>query len=373
MVDITKEAYDEAIEVLRKCSTKNGFYAAYPGYDMVFARDAGIMSLGASLVGEEFKEVIKKSLMTLAENQSEKGQIPNAVDLFSERKKHVDFKSIDSTLWFLIGEMNYALRFKDKSLLKRHKKNIERAFTWLSYQDICEQGLLDELPTTDWEDAFPEKYGHAINEMSLYFKVLSLYGKKKHALKLRKIINEDKDDELWSGKYYYAWRWKNHGKYHERGEWFDSLGNVLAIVYGLADKKKAEKIISYIKKEKIDKPYPMKAIFPAVKKGGKYWRDYFEDCDAREEYHYLNAGIWTYIGGFYVCALVKMGKINEAKRQLERLAEANMLLPKYSEWLDGRTGKPFSGKIGKKEGNQGWNAGMYIVAYESVKRKKCLI
>src|SRR3989344_5374990 len=107
MADIEKEAYDEAIEVLRKCSTKNGFYAAFPGYDMVFARDSMIMSLGASLIGREFKDVIKKSLIILAENQSERGQIPNAVDIYSERKKHIDYKSIDSTLWFLIGKMNY--------------------------------------------------------------------------------------------------------------------------------------------------------------------------------------------------------------------------------------------------------------------------
>ena len=373
MDNITKEAFDGAIKVLERCSTKNGFYAAFPGYDMVFARDSMIMSLGASLIGERFKEVIKRSLMTLAENQSKKGQIPNAVDLYSKRKKHIDYQSIDSTLWFLIGEKVFSEKYKDKSLMKKHKRNIEKALTWLSYQDICERGLLDELPTTDWEDAFPEKYGHAINEMSLYYKVLNLYGKKKHALNLKKIINKDKDKELWNKDYYYAWRWKNHGKYHERGDWFDSLGNVMAVVYDLADKKRAEKIINYIKKEKIDQPYPMKSIFPSIKRGSRYWKDYFDDCDARDEYHYLNAGIWTYIGGFYVCALVKMKKFNEAEKELEKLAKANMLKPKFSEWLDGRTGKPFSGKIGKKEGNQGWNAGMYLAAYESVKRRKCLI
>ena len=147
----------------------------------------------------------------------------------------------------------------------------------------------------------------------------------------------------------------------------------MSIVYGLTGKERGQKIINYIKKEKIDKPYPMKAIFPSVKKGGKYWKDYFDDCDARTEYHYLNAGIWTYIGGFYVIALVKMGNVKEAEKQLLKLAEANLLLPKYSEWLDGKTGLPFGGKIGKKEGGQGWNAGMYIAAYESVKRKKSLI
>ena len=115
MDNITKEAFDGAIKVLERCSTKNGVYAAFPGYDMVFARDSMIMSLGASLIGERFKEVIKRSLMTLAENQSKKGQIPNAVDLYSKRKKHIDYQSIDSTLWFLIGEKVFSEKYKDKS------------------------------------------------------------------------------------------------------------------------------------------------------------------------------------------------------------------------------------------------------------------
>jgi len=36
---LTKEAYDKAIWILSKCSTTHGFFAAYPGYDMVFGRD----------------------------------------------------------------------------------------------------------------------------------------------------------------------------------------------------------------------------------------------------------------------------------------------------------------------------------------------
>ncbi len=373
MKDVTKEAYKEAIEVLRKCSTKNGFYAAYPGYDMVFARDSMIMSLGASLVGKEFKEVFAKSLITLAECQSEHGQIPNAVDLYSKRKKHVDFKSMDSTLWFLIGEMVYKQRYKDNSLFRKHKKNIDRALTWLSYEDVCERGLLDELPTTDWQDAFPHRYGHTIYAMALYYKVLDLYKKTEHASSLKKIINTDKDDGLWKENFYLPWRWKNHGHYKEEGEWFDSLGNVLAIDFDLADKVKSEKILNYIKKNKVDKPYPMKSIYPAISKGSADWQDYFDDCDARTEYHYLNAGIWTFIGGFYVISLVKMKKFNEAKKQLNQLAQANLQHPKFSEWLDGKSGKPGRSSMQGYDGNQGWNAGIYIAAYESAKRKKSLI
>ena len=68
-----------------------------------------------------------------------------------------------------------------------------------------------------------------------------------------------------------------------------------------------------------------------------------------------------------------MKQFKEAERQLQKLAEANMQNNgNFSEWLHGLTGK-----IGRTEAGiesyQGWNAGMYIVAYESLKKKKVLI
>lgn len=365
-MEIIKEAYEKAIWVLEKCATPHGFYAAFPGYDAVWARDSVITSLGASLLGNTFKETFKQSLITLGNHQSEKGQIPNAVDIFSNRKPHVDFKSIDSTLWFIIGHFVYKDRFKDSSLFVQHKEHLEKAFIWLSFQDMGEEGMLEQLPTADWQDAFPHRYGHTINTQALYYKVLRLVRQEKKAQRLKKEIHYNKDNKLWNRNYYLPWRWKNHNSYHEQGEWFDSLGNLLAIVFNLAKKSDAKKILIKIKRERIDFPYPVKAIYPPITKGSKDWQSYFQDCDARVPYHYLNGGIWTYIGGFYVLALLKNKQFKEAKQQLVKLAEAN-LKGNFSEWLDGKTGKPSKGE------NQAWNAGMYLLAYHSLERKNILL
>ena len=116
---------------------------------------------------------------------------------------------------------------------------------------------------------------------------------------------------------------------------------------------------------KINNPYPVKAIYPPIRKGSKDWQDYYNDCDAREPYHYLNGGIWTFIGGFYVLALIKLKKFKKAKKELEKLAKAN-LDGEFPEWIDPITKENY--------GNlQAWNAGMYILAYESFKKKKVLI
>ncbi len=375
MGDSTKEAYDKAVWILEKCSTPNGFFAAYPGYDMVFARDAMIISFGASLIHDkELQKTFKQSLVTLGKNQSKLGQIPNAVDKFvKKRKHHVDYKSIDSSLWFIIAHYVYRERYKDFSFFRKNQSKIKKAITWLAYQNMGEDEMLEQLPTTDWQDAFPHRYGHTINSQALWYRVLNLVKDKKLAQRLKKRVNENEDDKLWNGKFYLPWRWKNHNKYHERGEWFDTLGNLLAIIFDLANKNQSEKILSYIKSKKINKPYPVKAIYPAIKKGSKDWQDYFLDAESGKPWHYLNGGVWTYIGGFYICALVKMKKFKEAEKQLQKLAEANMKNDgNFAEWIHGLTGKIGRTEVGK-ESYQGWNAAMYIVAYESVKRRRCLI
>jgi len=365
--DILEKAYDRAVEVLSMCSTKNGFFASAgkEGYDAVWSRDSMITSLGGSLVEDKFKKVFAASIVTLGKNQSKNGQIPNAIDKFANRKHHVDFKSIDSSLWYLIGHYIYAMRYKDKSLLNKHKRNINEALDWLACQDTGEVGVLAQLPTSDWQDAFPHKYGYTINTQALYFEVLCLIGKKKEAENLKRLINKDQDDKLWNGQFYVPYRWKNHGKYKEIGDWFDSLGNLLAVVFGLADRSQAEKILSYIKKKKINQPYPVRTIYPPITRKSKGWHDYFLDCDAGKPNNYSNGGIWGFQGGFYVLALIKLKKYKEAELELKKLAEIE-LRGDFPEWIHPKT-KECYGKL------QAWEAGMYILAYESFKKKKCLI
>ncbi|OGN12297.1 MAG: hypothetical protein A3D48_04280 [Candidatus Yanofskybacteria bacterium RIFCSPHIGHO2_02_FULL_43_17] len=374
-MDIKKEAYEKAVESLEKCATPNGFYAAFPGYDAVWSRDSVVTSLGASLVGKKFRETFRNSLITLGKHQAKSGQIPNAVDIWSNtRKPHVDFTTLDSSLWFVIGHHIYKQRYKDSSLYNKEKVKIKKALSWISHLDTSNDGLPEQQPTSDWQDAFPHKYGHTINTQALYYKSLILENKKKDAEKVKHIVNWEGGIALWEEPFYLPWRWKNHNAFHERGNWFDSLGNLLAIVFNLADSRQTNLILNHIKVNEIDKPYPVKAIYPPIRKKDKDWHDYFEDCEARAPYHYLNGGIWTFIGGFYVLALIKAKQFKEAEQQLEKLAHANIKLKvKFPEWIDGKTGKIGKSHSGYQEGNQAWNAGMYILAYESLKRKKVLL
>jgi glycogen debranching enzyme len=367
--NILDQAYGEAIKTIRKCSTKYGLFASggKKGYKGVWSRDSFIALLGASLIDDElFKETFKKSLENLGKYQSKRGQIPNAVHGFEKNKPIINYLSIDSSLWFIIGHYIYKKRYKDSSLFKKHEKKIEKTITWLSYQDMGEDLMLEQLPTTDWQDAFPHKYGRTINTQALYYKVLTLIKKRKAARKLKHLIDKNDEVKLWNNEFYYAYRWKNHNKYKEIGDWFDSLGNLLAIIFELADKKTAKKIINYIKKKRINKPYPVKAIFPPIKKGDEYWEDYYMDCEAGKPYHYLNGGVWPFIGGFYILALIKIKEFKEAEIELKKLAESNLKGNLFPEWINPIT-KKTHGVF------QAWSAGAYILAYESLKKKKVLI
>ena len=376
-MEITQEAYNKAVKVLERCSKTIGFSAsgASGGYKGLWARDSMVTSLGASLVKENFKNVFKKSLESLSKNQSELGQIPNAVgDYNADRKSKITFNTIDSSSWYIIGQFVYSKSYRDDNLLRRCKRNINKTFLWLKYQDPNEDNLLAQLPTTDWQDAFPHKYGHTINTQALYYAALKMSGQNKLAEHIKKVINGDREKylSLYDEKlgYYLPWTWKNHDGEREQEEWFDTLGNLLAIITGLATPKIASSIIKYIEKNKVDKPYPCKAIYPPIKPGDKEWHSYFSKSLAKNPYNYLNAGVWPFIGAFYVVALIKTKNYKKAEVELKKLAEANKLGKRgdweFNEWL--------SGKTGRAEGNpfQAWSAGAYIFAFECLKNKKVL-
>jgi len=292
-MDITQNAYNKAIDVLNHCAKKTGFYASgLPGgYEAVWARDSMTTALGAILLGSKFKKTIAKSIELLAKNQAEMGQIPNCVGSYNlDRKSDVTYNSVDSSLWFIIGNFIYAKQFKDGSLLKKHRENIGLALYWLRCQDSDNIGLIAQQPTNDWFDAFPHKYGYTVHIHSLYYAALKMIGANRLAQNVKQIINGEKIkySSLYDKKlgYYYPWVWKNHDSIREHEEWFDTAGNLLAIVTGLATPQIAKKILSYVEKQKINRPFSCKCIWPPIKRGDKEWHDYFALCDAREPLHY---------------------------------------------------------------------------------------
>ncbi len=107
---------------------------------------------------------------------------------------------------------------------------------------------------------------------------------------------------------------------------FASLANILAILSNIANTEKRERILQYIEKERINKPYPLKSLHPVINVPGLGWNpglDIFKKRSQRSiPHHYHNGGIWPFIGGLYVAVLSINDKV-EAYRELVKLTEAN--------------------------------------------------
>jgi glycogen debranching enzyme len=410
---LLEKAYQKARGVLKECVDPMGTKASalVSGYPQIWARDAMITMLGASLIKDKtIRQSLKKSLETLAAYQSELGAIPNNVDV---RAKAYDTRALmDGNSLYIIGHYVYYKSYKDLPFLKKYYPSIKKTILWLRYQDSNDCGLLEMQEATDWKDLFVTR-GNGFYVNVLFFQALScleeiasVCGQSKDAKfyqALAKEVREQLNKRFWLGD---SVEWidlipqENHGKkiiekewwqsahiealaklhslpfylayigFHDYGEWFDAFGNLAAIIFGVADKNKANIILDYVSQTGMIIPYPIKAVYPTQRPGYKDWREYYKKRSLNIPHHYHNGGIWPFLGGFYVAALVKMGRFREAREQLIKLAEANRLGKyeewEFNEWLHGKYGLPLGAE------KQAWSAGMYIYAYESLRRKNLI-
>jgi hypothetical protein len=142
------------------------------------------------------------------------------------------------------------------------------------------------------------------------------------------------------------------------GEWFDALGNLLAILSGVADEAKTATILDFIERHGMAQA-PMTSLTPVIEPGHPDWRDYYGMLNVPHHYH--NGGVWPFIGGFYIAVLVKAGRLEVAARALDRLTELNRA-GEFNEWHHGQTHQPMGVTC------QAWSAGMYLFACECVSR-----
>jgi glycogen debranching enzyme len=394
MDNLTEICYKKSVELLEKNSGPSGFLAATPRgraatillhYDWIFGRDASICVLGAVASGEKkLIRTAKRSLLTLARQQSKRGQIPNAV---SEKKKKQEFYFMnvaDSTLWWLIALDFYHRYSGDKKLTKLLEPRIKKARRWLSYQTAGLTNLIVQAPASDWSDLMP-RAGHTLYTNVLWYGVQKLYrlkGAEMTAAGLNALFYPFSrltrtEKKFFAENFLYARLRQDTRKKKKLTAYYlnavgtftaddrcDVYGNILAILTGLPTKKLSVKIIQHLRKTLAEFPYPVPVLLPPVYKKDKDWHQAMERRHMNQPWHYHNGGIWPFVGGFWVMALAQAGKKKTARAELLKLARANSLNRwQFNEWLDGRTGKP-SGLPG-----QSWNAATFILAYQYLKGK----
>jgi glycogen debranching enzyme len=391
---LTDTALRKAQAILKSECSPIGLMASPAGYPHVWARDSVITSLGALLTpGHEF--CLRQSLETLAGQQSELGAIPNNVSVASGRLDHTNAGSVDSNLWFILGHVFQHRASADIEFLRRQWPALEQALLWLRYQDSNGCGLLEVHEAADWADLLANRFNvlydnvlwyAALRAMAEMAKAIGKEGERyaemaddvRHKLRIVLWVGPETDEE-WGETCPGHTEWKHtlsqvdpilvkrpyflpYVAFRDFGDYCDVFGNLLAILFDVANLAQEKRILDYLHQVGIAEPYPVRVLHPVIHPGNKDWREYYRNNNLNLPEQYHNGGIWPFVGGFYIAALIKAGRTDEAGRQLVKLAEVNRLGIdgewEFNEWCHGRTGQPMGYP------HQAWSAGMYLFAFQ---------
>jgi Alkaline and neutral invertase len=389
-----KKAKNAAIEVL--LHNMHGPFYGLPrtagwGYPEPYTRDLMISMLGIAVSGNrELLKSVQKVLETLAKNQTEKGHIPSLVHDTEDRG------SSDTTPLFLLGVGIYRQVMNEPDFLKT---SVDKALLWMEYQSPSDRYLVAQQPTSDWRDEqWVIGYGLFVN--TLVYSYLKLFNQDERAKQVKqemsrftitggKLNHHIHEGLVVKHKPYYAfWSYKIHNS-----ERFDLLGNSLAILSGIASPSRADEMVTWIEAEceamkkkgdlAIDLP---PNFFPFTNPEDPDWHVRYAEFNQPGEYH--NGGIWPFICGFYIAALVAAKRFLLAEEKLVVLTQcvkkANLHIDNaiknnanstcdvhpesvefgFNEWIKAQDGEA------KGQNWQTWSAAMYLYAVKCVEGRK---
>lgn len=413
MEPICREAYERALAVMRKHVTQLGLSATQEVYEAnLYTRDVMISSWGYLLTGDpRLVQAVRQSLTTLRDHQTELGQVPTVIWMRSP-KPVPEYGDEDSTLWYIVAHWRLWRTCQDRQFLGDNKESLEKAMLWLRYRDHDEDGLIETHEGGNWADIFIQRY-NVLSDNVLWVMALEGMAEMQTALggdsarwvamakdareKINLMFWIDAESPLRTAEFappsvpdVYRKKWRylraigalgGKGYYLpfltflDCADYFDSLGNLLAILADIPagrmshGEKIVDLVLHFIDGAGVNRPYPVRCIYPPIFPGDKWWSETLRMGYAHREkanlpWQYHNGGCWPWMGGLYVAALVKAGQKEKAEEELARLAAAGRIGYRgewrFNEWLHGETGKPMGAD------DQNWNAALYVFAYKAV-------
>jgi hypothetical protein len=331
-----------------------------------------ISSLGILADGDAtLTRAMRRVLETLARNQTSRGHITSLAHDPDDRG------ASDTTPLFLLGLAVFRRATGEADFLEDAAR---KALTWMEYQSPADRVIVAQQPTSDWRDEqWVPGYGLYVN--ALLYIALRLFGENRRAADLRKqmgrftitsgyIHRHEHEGLVLRQKPYFA-LWSRKVDSSER---FDLLGNSLAILGGIASHSRARRIIAWTEAEcramrsrgELSLNLPP-VLFPYIQPSDPDWRLRYGRFNRPGEYH--NGGIWPFVCGFYVAAMVAAGYGATARRKLLELARLvkpardHEVAYGFNEWFRAQDGKP------RGQDWQTWSAAMYLYASACVERK----
>lgn len=341
--------YDKSIDLLNKVATERGFLASandIANYRRVWARDGVICGLAGLLDGDAvLVEAMKQTLITLADNQHERGMIPSNVH-FDGDVPSISFGGlagrVDTVAWFIIGVCQYAHKTGDRNFFNTYhshiKKGLELQHSW-EYND----GDLMNVPRSgNWADEYPTQ------GFILYDQLLRLWG-------IRCYLHFEEDTALRekAGRIEkkitanYKQNSTNLNPYHPKAfeglaptpYWvaslepagyqtqFDAFANSLSLLLGVGTIADRSEGILYAESVRASVDiHLVPAFWPVITENDRAWHDLINNCKyefRNYPYEFHNGGAWQMVNGFYGLGLIASGAIDVASDVLATIHTQN--------------------------------------------------
>jgi hypothetical protein len=376
-----EDAREIAIRCLRNCYGNEGIYAGTTHFKDYWARDSFFGSLGALEIGDF--DIVKKNLELFIKfvKEDKYGKIvplrigsPNALlmilGIHSTEliPKYIQDKgnnfAYDSNPLFIIVLDEYLKKTKDFKFLEKNKEVITEIVEWCVNQINSEYGLVKTGKYATWQDSI-KKEG-----FTLYNNILTYEASKRATYLLKdnkykeisKKIKDRINKYFWNGSFYDDFfKVNKFGKKEKNFSIFTPLENAFAIIFELADKKRALLIEKYVEKSDLNKivpsltnyqAYPKKEISLLLRIGGI------------GDYH-NHSMAWIFVGACNSIAKKKIGFVKEAHSQMEKISRIIKKFDNVYECYEthGKNcGKPVKRLTYHSEKNFAMSCGCYLLA-----------
>jgi hypothetical protein len=402
----TTDGYDQAVALLRACTTADGFVASPTenhNYRRIWGRDGAIISLAALLSGDhELADTARRTFETLAEYQGPHGEIPSNVDTVSKRISYGGTTGrVDADLWFIIGCGEYWRITGNDTFLDNLLPAIEKVRFLLGAWEFNNRGLLYIPLTGDWADEYLHN-GYVLYDQLLYLQAqrnlarihAAMHGSSDHALdekisRLHHLIRDNywfEDDTVPNDAYHEVLYQKglNAAAHCAGRHWmasfspsgysyrFDAFANVLASLLDVANDKQCRKTDAFIDEEVINHDLLLlPAFYPIIKPVHEDWQDLqvmFSYTFKNKPYEFHNGGLWPMVTGFYVADLARRQRTTEARKFLQAIHRANAMTMEGEDWgfpefVHGQKLTPGGTR------HQGWSAAAAIIGHQALDGK----
>ncbi len=362
MNEMAEKAFEIAKNDLRSCYQQHGISGGITRLRDYYARNSFFALLGATKLGDF--EAAKKNLSLFLSLQRKDGMLPEKVS--RKLKPHygfrVLFEPLDHNALFIIALSDYVSESKDAEFAGKNFEKIAKTMAFLESRE--KNGLLEEALQSSWEYSIL-KFGHVLYTNCCYFRALRDFsflcgalGKKELAAKYAEKSEKTKERinrVFWAGNFYADW------VDFSRHDYFSCDGNVLSIVWEIADLEQSKMIENTIRQYRLN-IVPLKTNYPPY----PFWRVMWFLLPLHA-YHYHNGASWLWLGAMNLLALKRIGWTQEARSEISAMSKVITENGTVPEVLDGE--KQFNSVLLKSEVHFSWSAGLLVKALMETRKE----